>query len=56
MNDFSFMEEWLASAGLTEIRECLPRESRVFPSDELAVFEYEMRETHASLFVEALRS
>jgi SAM-dependent methyltransferase len=55
MFDFSFMEECLASAGFTEIRECLPRESRVFPSAELAVFEYETTETHASLFVEALR-
>ncbi len=53
--DFSFMEECLSEAGFTESVECAPRESRLFPPDDLRVFEHETKETHNSLFVEALR-
>jgi predicted SAM-dependent methyltransferase len=56
MFDFSFMEECLAEAGFTEIVECAPQESRLFPLDELRVFEHETKETHNSLFVEAIRA
>jgi predicted SAM-dependent methyltransferase len=56
MFDFSFMEESLAAAGFDEIVEYAPLESRSFPIGDLCVFERETKETHNSLFVEAIRS
>ena len=53
MFDFSFMEECLVEAGFTGIVERVPQESRIFPLDELRMFEHETKETHNSLFVEA---
>jgi predicted SAM-dependent methyltransferase len=54
MFDFSFMEECLVEAGFTGIVECEPQESRIFPLNELCSFERETKETHNSLFVEAM--
>jgi predicted SAM-dependent methyltransferase len=56
MFDFSFMEECLVEAGFTDIVECTPQESRLYPPGELGVFEHETKETHNSLFVEAIRA
>ena len=56
MFDFSFMEECLTEAGFSEILEYVPQESRLFPPGELRVFEHETKETHNSLFVEAIRA
>jgi predicted SAM-dependent methyltransferase len=56
MFDFSFMEECLLSVGFTDIIECTPQESQIFPLTDLSVFEYESLETHNSLFVEAFRA
>jgi predicted SAM-dependent methyltransferase len=53
--DFSFMEECLEAAGLAEIVECAPQESRLFSADELRRLEHETKDTHSSLFVEARR-
>jgi hypothetical protein len=51
------MEECLTEAGFRKVVERVPRESGLFPlNDELCVFEHETKETHNSLFLEAIRA
>jgi SAM-dependent methyltransferase len=53
--DFSFWEELLQDEGFTGISEMRPHQSKIFPENELKIFEYEKPEHHHSVFVEAFK-
>jgi predicted SAM-dependent methyltransferase len=54
--DFSFWKEILEDEKFMEVAECKPHESRIFPTKEISIFEYEHPDAHHSVFVEAFKN
>lgn len=53
--DFSFWKEILEQEGFEKVEEHKPHQSKIFPANEISIFEYEQPDVHHSVFVEAFK-